>query len=285
MLETPPAIDDGHVTRPDMRRPRISTAPSASTPDVSLRRDGRHVLDDISLDDSRRADRRDRRPHRLGQVDAAVAARAAARSAAGNGVHRRHRRARAAAGDAARRDRVRAAGAVPVLRHDRRECGLWGDRAAEAWVPRSAATAQVSRDGSGGESLRIARLDKDVADFPEGYDTRIGERGITLSGGQKQRTAIARALYVDPRILILDDALSAVDTHTEDEILQRLRDVPPRPHDAHRRRTAFPPCATPTRSSCSTAAGSSSTARTTSSWRTAASTRTCIGSSCSKDGV
>jgi ATP-binding cassette, subfamily B, multidrug efflux pump len=71
----------------------------------------------------------------------------------------------------------------------------------------------------------IAGLDKDVADFPLGYETRVGERGITLSGGQKQRTAIARALYTDPRILILDDALSAVDTQTEEEILRRLRDV------------------------------------------------------------
>jgi ATP-binding cassette subfamily B protein len=53
----------------------------------------------------------------------------------------------------------------------------------------------------------------------------VGERGITLSGGQKQRTAIARALIVDPRILILDDALSAVDTYTEDEILHRLANV------------------------------------------------------------
>jgi ATP-binding cassette subfamily B protein len=72
-------------------------------------------------------------------------------------------------------------------------------------------------------AAQAACLDKDVADFPEGYETRIGERGITLSGGQKQRAAIARALYRDPRILILDDALSAVDTHTEEEILQRLR--------------------------------------------------------------
>nr|MBA3296919.1 ABC transporter ATP-binding protein [Acidobacteriota bacterium] len=71
----------------------------------------------------------------------------------------------------------------------------------------------------------IARLDKDVEEFPSGYDTVIGERGITLSGGQKQRTAIARAVFADPRILILDDALSAVDTHTEDEILGRLRGV------------------------------------------------------------
>ena len=71
----------------------------------------------------------------------------------------------------------------------------------------------------------VARLDKDVAGFPRGYDTLVGERGITLSGGQKQRTAIARAVAVDPRILILDDALSAVDTYTEEEILHRLRDV------------------------------------------------------------
>jgi ATP-binding cassette subfamily B protein len=71
----------------------------------------------------------------------------------------------------------------------------------------------------------IARLDKDVGDFPNGYDTVVGERGITLSGGQKQRTAIARALAIEPRILILDDAMSAVDTYTEEEILQRLRGV------------------------------------------------------------
>ena len=75
------------------------------------------------------------------------------------------------------------------------------------------------------EAGRIARLDKDVADFPKGYDTVVGERGITLSGGQKQRTAIARAVAVNPRILILDDALSAVDTYTEEEILHRLGDV------------------------------------------------------------
>jgi ATP-binding cassette, subfamily B, multidrug efflux pump len=71
----------------------------------------------------------------------------------------------------------------------------------------------------------VAQLDKDVADFPLGYDTMVGERGITLSGGQKQRAAIARAIVIDPVILILDDALSAVDTYTEEEILSRLRGV------------------------------------------------------------
>ncbi len=75
------------------------------------------------------------------------------------------------------------------------------------------------------EAGRIARLDKDVADFPKGYDTVVGERGITLSGGQKQRTAIARAIALNPRILVLDDALSAVDTYTEEEILRGLGEV------------------------------------------------------------
>jgi ATP-binding cassette subfamily B protein len=71
----------------------------------------------------------------------------------------------------------------------------------------------------------IARLDKDLDSLPKGYDSVVGERGITLSGGQKQRTALARAIATDPKILILDDALSAVDTYTEEEILSRLREV------------------------------------------------------------
>lgn len=75
------------------------------------------------------------------------------------------------------------------------------------------------------QASAVARLDKDVESFPKGYDTLVGERGITLSGGQKQRTAIARAVITDPRILILDDAMSAVDTYTEEEILGRLRIV------------------------------------------------------------
>jgi ATP-binding cassette, subfamily B, multidrug efflux pump len=86
----------------------------------------------------------------------------------------------------------------------------------------------------------VARLDKDIAGFPKGYETMVGERGITLSGGQKQRAAIARALMVNPRILVLDDALSAVDTYTEEEILHRLRDFMRRPLDAARgRRTSL----------------------------------------------
>ncbi len=75
------------------------------------------------------------------------------------------------------------------------------------------------------ETAEIASLDGDVQDFPNKYETMVGERGITLSGGQKQRSAIARALIRDPRILILDDSLSAVDTQTEEKILGRLRGV------------------------------------------------------------
>jgi ATP-binding cassette, subfamily B, multidrug efflux pump len=71
----------------------------------------------------------------------------------------------------------------------------------------------------------LAGLGADVATFPQGLETVIGERGITLSGGQKQRTAIARALVRDPLILLLDDALSAVDTQTEERILRALREI------------------------------------------------------------
>jgi ATP-binding cassette subfamily B protein len=102
------------------------------------------------------------------------------------------------------------------------------DRSAKALAERDASAARGSdrsRQDRILDAAAIARLDKDVADFPKGYETMVGERGITLSGGQKQRTALARAVAVDPRILILDDALSAVDTYTEEEILSRLRGV------------------------------------------------------------
>lgn len=85
-----------------------------------------------------------------------------------------------------------------------------------------------AQDASDAEVRRVAEaasIASDIESFPEGFNTLVGERGLTLSGGQKQRTAIARALIRNPRILVLDDALSSVDTQTEDRILNHLRDV------------------------------------------------------------
>jgi len=84
------------------------------------------------------------------------------------------------------------------------------------------------QDATDADVRRVAEaasIADDIESFPEAYNTVVGERGLTLSGGQKQRTAIARALIRNPRILVLDDALSSVDTHTEDRILNHLREI------------------------------------------------------------
>jgi ATP-binding cassette subfamily B protein len=75
------------------------------------------------------------------------------------------------------------------------------------------------------EAARIAQFDAEIAALPNGYDTVVGERGVTLSGGQKQRCALARAIASDPKILILDDALSAIDSDTESRIMKGLSEV------------------------------------------------------------
>jgi ATP-binding cassette, subfamily B, multidrug efflux pump len=75
------------------------------------------------------------------------------------------------------------------------------------------------------EAAKIADVYKDIQEFPDGFNTMLGERGITLSGGQKQRVAIARAIVQNPKILILDDCFSAIDTNTEARILQQLSNV------------------------------------------------------------
>ena len=80
--------------------------------------------------------------------------------------------------------------------------------------------------------MHLSQLENDLDQWPAGLDTLIGERGVTLSGGQKQRTAIARAVAKDPTILILDDALSSVDTRTEEAVLQGL-------HEFMERRTSI----------------------------------------------
>ena len=86
-------------------------------------------------------------------------------------------------------------------------------------------SARRARRGTRCEAAaRKAHIASEIEEFPKGYDTMLGERGINLSGGQKQRTAIARALIRDPRIIILDDALSAVDTETEERIIESLHE-------------------------------------------------------------
>lgn len=103
----------------------------------------------------------------------------------------------------------------------------------ESFVFSETIAANIALGGAGadfGEDevrrvARIAKLEEAVEDFPMGYQTRLGERGVNLSGGQRQRTTLARALARDPKVLILDDALSAVDTHTETDILKALRVV------------------------------------------------------------
>src|SRR5437667_3822748 len=84
---------------------------------------------------------------------------------------------------------------------------------------------QAASDEDVRSAAEAASIATEIEDFPEQFKTLVGERGITLSGGQKQRTAIARAIIRNPRILILDDALSSVDTHTEDKILNHLREI------------------------------------------------------------
>jgi ATP-binding cassette subfamily B multidrug efflux pump len=85
--------------------------------------------------------------------------------------------------------------------------------------------APEASDSDVQRSAEIANILPDILGFPKKFDTMVGERGLTLSGGQKQRTAISRAVIRDPRILILDDALSSVDTYTEETILRRLTEI------------------------------------------------------------
>jgi ATP-binding cassette subfamily B protein len=101
------------------------------------------------------------------------------------------------------------------------ETFLFSDSLAEnvAFGVEKSTTAQIEW------AAEVAGLTEDVAGFPAGFETLVGERGLTLSGGQKQRTAIARANLREPKILILDDALSSVDTYTEEKILGKLRGV------------------------------------------------------------
>ncbi|MER7935139.1 MULTISPECIES: ABC transporter ATP-binding protein [unclassified Streptomyces] len=128
-------------------------------------------------------------------------------------------------------------GAVLVGGHDVRELTLDSLRAAIGLVPEDSflfsdtvrSNIAYGRPGATDEEIlaaaRAAQADRFISDLPEGYDTKVGEQGLTLSGGQRQRVALARALLTDPRLLVLDDATSAVDARVEHEIHEALKGV------------------------------------------------------------
>ena len=210
VLETPPSIDDRDVAHPEV-------GPEDIRGDIELRHltftyAGDEILRDVSLTIP------------AGETVAIIGRTGTGKSTLLALIARLHDPPK---------------GAVFVDGMDVRELPLSTLRGAIGFVPQEpflfsdTITENIAFGWGGGgspgadtvqQAAEISRLARDVAEFPKGYDTRVGERGITLSGGQKQRTAIARALYINPRILILDDAMSAVDTHTEHEILQGLRD-------------------------------------------------------------
>ena len=171
----------------------------------------RPVLEAVEPRGAGRSHRRPRRPHRLRQDDAHQPDPALLRRQRGPRAGRRRGRARPAPRRPAPPHRHRQSGPLPVQRVDRRQHPVrppGGHRRARC------ATA-----------AKAAQADEFIAALPEGYDTVIGERGFTLSGGQRQRIAIARALVMDPRILILDDATSSVDVETEFKIRRALQEV------------------------------------------------------------
>ena len=122
-------------------------------------------------------------------------------------------------------------------------------------------------DGIVRRAAEVAGVAADLDAFPHGYDTVVGERGITLSGGQKQRLTLARAVACEPHVLVLDDALSSVDTRTETRHPATGCAASWPAARASSSRTASRPCWTPTTSPCSTKAASSSSATTPRCWR------------------
>ena len=171
----------------------------------------RPVLHDVDLELERREDRRADRPHRVREDDACFARAAVLRRAARPRDGRRRRRARRDAHLAARRE-------IGVIAQD--------PFLFSATVRENISFGRPdATDEEIEEAARLAQAHEFIAELPDGYDTVIGERGITLSGGQRQRVAIARALVVDPRILILDDATASVDATTEAKIRDGLREA------------------------------------------------------------
>ena len=204
-----PAARDGLVeadARGPRRAPAISDATSTPTPAVppidgaiEIRNltfaypgTDRAVLERRHAADRARPDRRVRRRHRLGQVDARQPAAAPARSAA-------RARCSSTASTSARFRSIALRGAIGFVPQ---EPFLFSDTIAENiafGVQAAGADGNSDLERRVADAAAVARLDKDVESFPNGYETTVGERGITLSGGQKQRTALARALMIDPR--------------------------------------------------------------------------------------
>ena len=146
-----------------------------------------------------------------GKIDADPADQPHLRRRCGPGAGRRPGRARLEPGVAALADLGDRAGCIPLLALAGREHRLWRARAP--------ASAEIER------AAREAQAHEFITGFSDGYATEVGERGVTLSGGQRQRIAIARAFLTDPRILILDDSTSAIDSATEDQIQHAMRRI------------------------------------------------------------
>ena len=242
---------------------RVSRGPSAAAASEAPA-----VLQRHQSENSCRLDTRHRGTHGQRQNHASRAHRAPLGSARRPAPDRRSPDSRMAAGQPAPRNRLRAARHLSLHRNRRRQRRLRSSairsRSKFATPPKSPASTPKSKD------------------FPEKYDTVVGERGVTLSGGQKQRSAIARAVVRDPRILILDDSLSAVDTQTEERILTRLRGVMDgRTTILISHRTSTVQRCRPDRRLCATAA-SSNAARTMNFYRATAITPICIASNCWK---
>jgi ATP-binding cassette, subfamily B, multidrug efflux pump len=211
LFDTAPRIADGPATRADL----TVAEPSIEVRDLTVEVDGRRLLDGISF-----------------SLPAGATLAIVGPTGAG----------KTTLVDALCRMQEVAPGAVRIGGHDLTELPLAVLRGAVGYAPQDAFlfSATVAENIGFGVSPaaddtvdidRVKRaalaagLGPDLAIFPEGYDTVVGERGLTLSGGQRQRVALARALCADPKILILDDSLSSVDAQTEREILTRLKPI------------------------------------------------------------
>ncbi|HVV48628.1 MAG TPA: ABC transporter ATP-binding protein [Polyangia bacterium] len=211
LFETPPRIADGPATVADL----TIDAPSIEVRELSVEVDGRRLLDRISF-----------------SLPAGATLAIVGPTGAG----------KTTLVDALVRMQEVAPGAVRIGGHDLTTIPLRTLRAQIGYAPQDAFlfSATVAENiGFGiapaaGGAPDLARIERaaeaagllpDLAIFPDGYDTVVGERGLTLSGGQRQRVALARALAAEPRILILDDSLSSVDAQTEREILTRLKPI------------------------------------------------------------